>query len=319
MDGEHARATDLVEGLVEGRSGGHQLAGPLGQEECGVALVEVPDRRRQPERPDGPHAADAQDELLVEAHLAAADVQDVGDRPIGVGVFRQVGIEEEDRHPADLGDPHRDRQVAIRQGDRDVERIAVGVGRPEQRQAVQVVVGIGVLLVSVGVDRLAEVALAIEQADADERQGHVAGRLHVVAGQDAQPAGVDAQRFVKAVLGAEVGDRAVQRRLVLAMEPVVGPVGHVRVQLAHDRLVLGDEVGVLEHLCPADGPLEQWDGVAIASPRGAVEAAEHHACCRMPRPPQVVGKPTQAFELGWDPERDARQRRDVDQRLHCRA
>ena len=65
-----------------GRPGADVLAGALGEQERGVALVEVPDRRVQPERADGAHAADAEDELLVEPHLAAADVQDVGDRAV---------------------------------------------------------------------------------------------------------------------------------------------------------------------------------------------------------------------------------------------
>ena len=37
----------------------------------------------------------------------------------------------------------------------------------------QVVVGVCVLLVAVGVDRLAEVAVLVEQAHADERHRHV--------------------------------------------------------------------------------------------------------------------------------------------------
>ena len=78
----------------------------------------------------------------------------------------------------------------------------------QDRQPGQVEVRVGVLLVPVRVDRLAEVAAAVEEPDADERQGHVAGGLHVVAGEDAEAAGVDAQRLVEAVLGAEVGDRA---------------------------------------------------------------------------------------------------------------
>ena len=98
------------------------------------------------------------------------------------------------------------------QRDGDPEGVAAGVGRPEQRQAVEVVVGVGVLLVAVGVDRLAEVALAVEQPDADEREGHVAGRLHVVAGQHAETARVDPERLVEPVLGAEVGDRARRAR-----------------------------------------------------------------------------------------------------------
>ena len=113
-------------------------------------------------------AADAEDELLVEPHLAAADVQDVGDRPVGVVVLGHVRVEQQDRHAADLGDPDRD----VRGRGRAARRCTVS-GSPSrswtraERQAGQVVVGVGVLLVAVGVDRLAEVALAVEQPDAD--------------------------------------------------------------------------------------------------------------------------------------------------------
>ena len=84
-------------------AGRHVLAGPLREQERRVALVQVPDRRLDPERPERPDAADAEDELLVEPHLAAADVEDVGDRPVGVAVLGDVGVEQEDRRPADLG------------------------------------------------------------------------------------------------------------------------------------------------------------------------------------------------------------------------
>ena len=80
-----------------------------------MTLVEVPDRRREPERADRADAADAEDQLLVEAHLAAADVEDCGDRPVGVGVLGDVGVEEQDRDASDLGHPHRHGQVAAGQ------------------------------------------------------------------------------------------------------------------------------------------------------------------------------------------------------------
>ena len=117
----------------------------------------------------------------------------------------------------------------------DRQRRAVAAATRDERQPREVVVGVGVLLVAVGVDRLAEVALAVEQPDADERQGHVARRLHVVAGEDAEAARVDAERLVEAVLGAEVGDRAGQCALGLALEPVVRAVGHVAVELGEER------------------------------------------------------------------------------------
>ncbi len=143
---------------------GDVLAGALGEEQRGVALVEMPDRRIDPERPQRPHPADAQHQLLVEPHLAAADVEDVGDRPVGVAVLGDVGVEEQDRRPADLGAPHGDLEVAARQLHADLEWFAVRALDPADRQPRQVVVRVGVLLVAVGVDRLVEVAVAIHEA-----------------------------------------------------------------------------------------------------------------------------------------------------------
>ena len=126
VDREDAVAPDRRPGVLERLAGGDELAGALGEQERRVALVEVPDRRREAEGADRPDAADAQDELLVEAHLAAADVQDVRDRPVVVGVLRQVRVEQQDRHAADLGEPDRDRQVAPGQLDVTVS------GRPDR-------------------------------------------------------------------------------------------------------------------------------------------------------------------------------------------
>ena len=241
-----------------------------------------------------------------------------GDRPVRVGVLRDVGVEQEDRDPADLGDPDRDGRGRDPAAGRVTRSgVAVGVGRPEQRQAVEVVVGVGVLLVAVGVDRLAEVALAVEQPDADERQGHVAGRLHVVAGQDAEPARVDPERLVEPVLGAEVGDRAVERGRVLAVEPVVRAVGQVRCRSrAGSTGTRPADPGSRASRPSGSGPRAAGSGCDSA-PRPAPSSRLNRARAPgMPGPPQVVGQPAQAFELGWEPERDAGQRRDADDRIH---
>ena len=86
--------------------------------------------------------------------------------------------------------------------------LAVGPDGRLDRQQVGVVVEVRFLLPAVGVERLAEVALGIKQADADQRDAQVAGALEVVAGQDAEAARVDRQALVEAELGREVGDRA---------------------------------------------------------------------------------------------------------------
>ena len=91
------------------------------------------------------------------------------------GVLRPVRVEQEDGHAPDLGQPDRDGQVAPRQLDGDGQRQPRRVLHPAQRQAAQVVVRVVMLLVAVGIDRLPEVALAVQEADADRRQGHVTG------------------------------------------------------------------------------------------------------------------------------------------------
>jgi hypothetical protein len=55
---------------------------------------------------------------------------------------------------------------------------------------VRVEVRVALLLPSVRGQRLAEVAVAVEQADPHQRQAEVAGRLEVVAGEHAQATGV---------------------------------------------------------------------------------------------------------------------------------
>jgi len=169
-----------------------------------------------------------------------------------------------------------------------------------------------VLLVPVRIDRLAEVAVPIQEADAHGRDGHVAEGLHVVAGEDAQATGVDPERLVEAVLGAEVGDRAGQAVRVLALEPVVGAVGHVLVEGREDVVVLGQELGVVEEPGPLGRAADDRDRIAVAVPGVTVDQAPQAAGARVPGPVHVVREPTQAFEAGWQRERRRRDGRDVD-------
>ena len=203
-------------------------------------------------------------------------------------------------------------------------RRSTSSGRPfvswtrRERQPAEVVVGVVVLLMAVGVDRLAEVALAVEQADADERQRHVAGRLHVVAGEDAQAAGVDAERLVEPVLGAEVGDRA-RRACRRGGAGTSGPSrwpcsGRSR------RGRPGTRPGTSRRRAarPVGRAADDRDGVAIAVPRRPVDEAPEVARLGVPRPVEVVGEAPEALESRWERERGGRDRRDGDG-VHGRA
>ncbi len=254
----------------------------------------------------------------MEPHLATADIEDVGDRPVLDRVVRDVRVQQEHRHPADLRKPDGDRQIASRQLDAHRERQAVRVLDACQRQPTQVVVGVGVLLMTVRIDRLAEVALAVEQPDPDEWQSHIAGRLHVIAGEHAEAARVDTERLVDAVLGAEIGDRAVEPVAIPLVEPVAGPVRHVAVEVGQDILVLGHELLVVEQPRPLCRAADDRNGVPIAVPRRPVDQAPKVPCLGIPRPVEVVREAPEALQAGRQRERRSRDRRDGDW-VHGRA
>ena len=162
------------------------LTDALEGEEAGVALVAVEDLRLQAQPAQQPHAADPQNDLLAQPVLGVAAVEPVGDA---------VGVEEEERHsshPQPPGPcPHRGA------GEVDLD---LGLRR-HQADGVGVEVVVALVLPTPFVEGLMEVALPVEEADADEGDAEVAGRLEVVARQHSQ-----APRVLREGLGdAELG------------------------------------------------------------------------------------------------------------------
>ena len=107
MRREHRRAPDFVERRIEGTALLAQLADALQDDEGRMAFVEVIDRRLDAERAQGPHAADAEDDLLLHARLAIAAVQPRRELAVPRRVLLEVGVEQEEIHPADAHAPRR--------------------------------------------------------------------------------------------------------------------------------------------------------------------------------------------------------------------
>ena len=173
-----------------------------------MALVEVHHRRVDPHRPQRAHAAHAEQQVLGEAQVARAGVQARADPARHRAVLGAVGVEQEERHAPDVDAPDLRDDVLGADGDGDRDRLAAVAGDERHRLALGVGRHPRLVLPAGGVDALAEVALAVEQADGDQRQRPVGGLLEDVAGQRPEPAGVDRQRGVDAVLGAEEAHRA---------------------------------------------------------------------------------------------------------------
>ena len=70
-----------------------------------MAFVAMPVDRFDPHGPQGAHAADAEDLLLSQPVFLVAAVEARGDGARPIGVALDVGIEQEERDPADLDAP----------------------------------------------------------------------------------------------------------------------------------------------------------------------------------------------------------------------
>ena len=260
-----------------------------------VDVVDVGGRGLGEARPQAqrPHAAHPEEHLLLQAQLAAAAVQALGDAAAGVVVGVDVGVEEEQRHAADLGAPHVGLELtAAGEVDRDDGCPAVLLAQQRQREPVGVEDGVVLLLPAVAVEALAEVAGLVEQADADDRHADVARRLEVVAGEDAEAAGVLRQGRGDAELGAEVGDGRGDAAVGLLTAPLLVPA--VLDEVAVEGLLRpghpleeGRVAGEALELLGGDGR-EHGDGVmAHGGPALRVDGLEQVAQRGVPAPPQV--------------------------------
>ena len=306
MRREDGGAADERLGLVEREAAaGHRLGDALRAEERGVALVHVRAGDLEAERLDGAQAADAEQDLLAEAVELVSAVELAGDAAQLGRVLGDVGVEEDERDAADVDLPRGEAQRALGERDLEEQRLAVLLAQAARDgEAVHVVLRVALDLPAGGVDLLLEVALAVEQADADERDVEVGGALEVVAGEDAEAAGVDVDGLVQAELHREVGDHAAVR---LGVDlPVLGGL-HLLLELRLDRLHVGEERGVggelLEALLPDAG--EEADGVELElAEEGGGDAAEERGGVGVPAPPDVVGEAGEEGEVLGDLRRD---------------
>ena len=119
------------------------------------------------ERLERAHAADAEDDFLLDARLAIAAVEARRQLAVPRRVLLEVGVEQIQLHAAEAHAPDRDehRSVAERHG-RDA-RLAVGRQRRLDRRVGPVQPLVALFLPAFGGEVLVEVALRIHEPDAD--------------------------------------------------------------------------------------------------------------------------------------------------------
>ena len=239
----HQAGVENIDAGGNGRVGGENVAGARGfqsfleiqvlvahepadlfqREEGRVAFIHVVHGRPQPHGFQCPHAADSQHDLLADAGIDVAPIERIGDIAIlREDVIGDVGVQQKQRDAAHVELPDLDEDVACGKSDRHLQVAPFGVFDRSERQGVEIVHRVAFLLPPVGVEQLPEIALLIQQAKADQRIVLVARRLQMVAGENAQTAGIDRQALGEPVFGGKVSDQvAVSGRIALVRPPVV--------------------------------------------------------------------------------------------------
>ena len=280
---------DRVERRFERRAVLDLIADALQDDERRVSFVQVPGRRLDAHGLEDADAADAEDDLLLDARLAVASVETRRELAIPRRVLLEIGVEEEEPHAAELHLPDRHEDGAIPERHGDDAGAAVGSDGAFDRRIGPVQTLVDFLLPAFGRHGLMKVALRVHEADADERNPEVARFLAVIAGQHAESARVNGQRLVERELGGEVRDRAVGVGIASVPPGVVRRARRVErldrgVVQPEKRLVLRP---LLEQL-GRDESQHQHGVVRGLPPERVVELAKDLAGLGVPRPPEVV-------------------------------
>ena len=149
---------------------------------------------------------------------------------------------------------------------------------------------------------MAEVALPVEQTDANERNIQIGRALDVIAGEDAEAARIDRKRLVQAELGREVPDRAGTQHASVRGAP--RGVGRKVLALA--------AIGVVDPAvqCELAGPLmergewylrqERNRIVLEFSPAGGRDLSKETGRIDVPTPPEVSREGPELLLAGLD-------------------
>ena len=169
VGGENVAGAGGFQGLVEIELLVAHIEPDLFQgEEGGVAFIHMEHGGLESHGLQSARAADTEDDFLADPGVHVAAVEGIGDVAIlGQYVVGDIGVQQVQGDAADAELPDLNEHVAGGQFDGDFEIVAVGVFHGFQRQGVKVVHGIAFLLPSVGIQKLPEIALLVEQAQAD--------------------------------------------------------------------------------------------------------------------------------------------------------
>ena len=278
-----------------------QLADALQHQKGRVPFVHMPHGWLNTQRSQRPHAADAQNDLLFDAHLLVATVQPMSQFAIPRCVLLYVGVHQIQVHAPDLDMPQ------LR-----VDDLSVQLHLHEQALAILVINGadghlvrverfIDRVLPAMRGDALAKVALGIQKANANKGQTQIAGFFAMIARKDTQAAGINGQRLMQTKLEGKVRNRSIDMLRILRRKPKSLALG-VTIEI-HQNGIVGS---AKQRIARRYGDLLRRHcrehlhrPMCGTSPRRPIQHLEQAPGIIVPAPPQVIGQFVQPVHLCW--------------------
>ena len=186
----------------------HAAANRFEHRKSAVPFVQVQHAGRDAHGLQRAEAADAQQQFLADSNAPIAAVEPRSQFAILRRISFDVRIEQQQIAASHLHAPDLGADRAAARLDLHGDRLALGPDGRFHGHLADVGLQIFFLLPAVLVQALPEIALAVKQADAHQRNPQVGCALDVIAGEHAQAAGINGKRFVQAELGGEISHRA---------------------------------------------------------------------------------------------------------------
>ena len=153
------------------------------------------------------HTADTEQVFLLDAVFPVATIERVGNAAVKLRVHFVVRIEQVERDAAHVGTPQRSMNGEVGVGNINHHLVAVRVGYALNGQTVEVLRFVVGNLLTVHREGLGKVTVTVKETYGHHVDIAVRSLFQVVAGQDAQTAGVDFQYVAQAILHTEVSHR----------------------------------------------------------------------------------------------------------------
>ena len=186
----------------------HAIADRFQHGEATVPLVEMEDAGGNAHGFECTKAADAEEQLLTNAGAPVAAIEAGSKFQIFGRVALHIRIQQQKGATAHLDSPNLGADQAAAGLDFYDDGFALFADGELHGELIDVGVEVLFLLPALLVEVLAEVALAVEEADADEGNAEVGGALDVVSGEHTETAGINGQGLVQAELSRKVSHGA---------------------------------------------------------------------------------------------------------------